>query len=59
MHSEKTVKQKKKLFLQRMEAATRGVLWKKMFLKIPQNSQEGLQLRDSGADVFLRILQTF
>ena len=62
MHSEKTVQQKRKLFQQKIEAATRGVLWKKMFLKISQNSQEGLQLyekRDPGTGVFLRILRTF
>ena len=44
MHSEKTVKQKRKLFGESMEAATRGVVWKKMFLQNSQNSQEGLQL---------------
>ena len=44
MDSEKTVKQKRKLFRQRIEAATRSVLWTKMFLKISQDSQEGLQL---------------
>ena len=44
MHPEKTVKQKRKLFWQRIEAATRDVPWKKMFLKISQNPQEGLQL---------------
>ena len=41
--SEKTVKQKRKLLRQRIEAATRGVLWKKMFLNISQNTQESLQ----------------
>ena len=40
----KTVKQKRKLFRQRIEASTGGVLGKKVFLKISQNSQEGLQL---------------
>ena len=44
MHSEKTVKQKRKQFRQRIEATTRDVLWKKMFLKISQNLQEGPQL---------------
>ena len=28
------------LFTRKTEAATRGVLWKKVFLKISQNSQE-------------------
>ena len=34
MHSEKTVKQKRKLFWQRIEAATRGALWKKNEKKV-------------------------
>ena len=45
MHSEKIVKQKRKLFRQRIEAATDGVPWKKLFLKIAQNSQENICAR--------------
>ena len=45
MHSEKIVKQKRKLFRQRIEAATEGVPWKKLFLKISQNSQERICAR--------------
>ena len=56
------------------EAATEGVLWRKVFLEISQNSQENtctiasflitlikkLYLkRDSGADVFNWILRNF
>ena len=47
------------------EAATIGVLCKKVFLDVLQNSQEnawGLQLnqkRDSGTGVFLWILRNF
>ena len=60
MHSEKTVKQKRKLFRQRIEATTRGVLLKKMFIKISQNSQEGAAtLLKKRPCVFLRILGTF
>ena len=44
MHSEKTAQQKRKLFSYRIEAATRRVVWKKMFLKISQKWQESLQL---------------
>ena len=42
-----------------LEAATAGALWKKMFLKVSQNSQENTCARvsywkkDSGAGVFL------
>ena len=39
-----------------IEAATRGVLWKKVFLEISQNSQEK---RDSGTGVFPWILWNF
>ena len=35
------------------EAATRGVLCKKVFLEISQNSQKSICARDSGTDVFL------
>ena len=62
MYSEKTVQQKGKLFQKRIEAATTGVLWKKMFLRISQNSQEGLQLylkRDSGTGVFPKNFANF
>ena len=41
------------------EAATRGVLWKKVFLEISQNSQENTCARASGTGVFLWILRNF
>ena len=50
------------------EAATKGVLWKKVFLQISQNSKKNtfakvsikLYLkRDSGTGAFLRILRNF
>ena len=59
---EKTVKQKRKLFRQRIEAAHQRCSMKKDVLK---NFTEltgrpaTLLKRDSGAVVFLRILQTF
>ena len=34
-------------YLENTEAATRGVLWKKVFLKISQNSQENSFVRVS------------
>ena len=34
-------------YLENTEAATRGVLWKKVFLKISQNSQENSCVRVS------------
>ena len=40
------------------EAATKGILWKKMFLEISKNSQENKE-RDSGTGVFLWILRSF
>ena len=45
MHSEKIVKQKRKLFWQRIEAATRGVLWEKVYLKTSKNIQENICAR--------------
>ena len=45
MHSEKTVKQKRKLFWQRIEAATRDALWKKNEKKVT----DGV----SGSDIYL------
>ena len=61
MHSEKTVQQKRKLFQLRIEAATRGVLLKKIFLKISQNLQGSFFIKkETLAQVFfLRILRTF
>ena len=56
MHSEKAVKQKRKLFRQRIEAATSGVLWKK---KEFTGRPASLLKRDSGTGVFLGILRTF
>ena len=53
------------IFNRGTEATTRGVLWKKVFLKILQNSQENTYARvsflkrDSGTGVFLWILQNF
>ena len=47
---------------QATEAATGGVLYKKLFLKILQYSQESpatLLNRDSNTDIFLRVLQNF
>ena len=49
------------------EAATGGVLWKKVFLEISQNSQENtcarasflINLEASGTGVFLWILRNF
>ena len=47
---------------QATEAATGGVLYKKLFLKILQYSQGSpatLLNRDSNTDIFLRLLQNF
>ena len=41
------------------EAATRGVLWKKVFLGTSQNSQGNTCAGDSGTGVFLWILRNF
>ena len=58
----KIVKQKEKTIYKLMEAAPRGVLWKKAFLKNWQNSQENICARtpfikkETLAEVFSRKL---
>ena len=48
------------IYIPEVEAATRGVLWKKVFLEISQNSQENtgarvsflIKLEDSGLQLY-------
>ena len=42
MHLEKIVKQKEETVSTENKSATKGVLWKKVYLKISQNLQENI-----------------